>query len=313
MRQRRVMIVLIGILAAAICILAVNLVILNRKVYSIPEQAVTDLCAALAEDGIVLNPDLVSRRKMEGIIYMGSGDAYEENVSVLLSASRIRNSYVIPDGILFEHHNGTVTEFMSDFSFCYRTVAAQGTLTEDFVFDTFTEGMRGLDPQSEYGKIAAAFLERGDSAFEGAPTAPEVKIRVESVKQGEDGSVYVRCVRLMDEMEITGNEAVCVIWNGKVTEAAGNWCFLTLGESWQTQLSDITNILFTMKRDIRDIVNDVEQEIRIREVSRCYSLYFLSGDDGFCLIPCVKIYAEPYGILVYNALNGTLYTTIVGD
>lgn len=313
MRQRRVMIVLICILVAAICIVAVNLVNLHRKVYNVPEQAVTDLCAALAEDGIVLNPDMVPRKKMEGMIYMGSGDSYGENVSVLLCESRIRNSYVIPDGILLEHYNGSVAEFMSDFTFFYRSVAAMDILTKGFVFDTYTEGMRGLDTKGEYGTIAAEFLERGDSGFEAGSAAPEVKIRVESVKQSDDGLVYVRCLRLMDDMEITGNEAVCVIRNGNVIEAAGRWCFLTFGESWQAQLSDITNILFTMKRDILDIVDTGEQEIRIREVSQCYSLYFLSGDDGFCLIPCVKIYAEPYGILVYNALNGTLYTTIIGE
>ncbi|MBE6569308.1 MAG: hypothetical protein E7658_03700 [Ruminococcaceae bacterium] len=309
MRQRRVMIVLICILAAAICIVAVNLIVLHHKVNTIPEQAVTDLCAALAEDGIALDPELVSRKKTDGIIYMGSGDSYGENVAVLLCGSPIRSSYVIPDGILFEHRNGRVTEFMSDFSFRYRAVGVNWTLTEDFVYDTFTAGMRGLDTDGEYAKIAAKFLERGDSAFEGGPTAPQAGIRVEAVRQAEDGIVYVRCVRLMDGMEINGNEVICVIRGETVTEAAGEWCFLTFGEAWQAQLSDITNILFTMKRDIRDITGDA-QEIRIRDVSRCYSLYFLSGDDGFCLIPCVKISAEPYGILVYNALNGTLYTTI---
>lgn len=304
------MIVLIGILAAAICIVAVNLIILHRKVYNIPEQAVTDLCAALAQDGILLDPNLVSRKKMDGTIYMGSGDSYEENVSVLLSQSSIQNSYIIPDGVLLSHENGAVAEFMSDFSFHYRKADTKKILTEDFDYDTATADMHELDSQSEYARIAADFLKRGDSAFEGGSSAPQVKILVESVKQAKEGTVYARCLRRMDEMEITGNEVICVIRNGSVSEAAGAWCFLTLGESWQAQLSDITNILFTMKRDIRDIVGEEGGEIQIREVSRCYSLYFLSGDDGFCLIPCVKIYAEPYGILVYNALNGTLYTTI---
>jgi hypothetical protein len=94
-----------------------------------------------------------------------------------------------------------------------------------------------------------------------------------------------------------------MVENGTVIEAAGKWCFMRFGESYMTQLSDITNILFMMKRTLAGT-----DGCRVLGLERCYSLYFLAEDEGFCLIPCWRVETDTVGELVYSALDGTLYT-----
>ena len=99
---------------------------------------------------------------------------------------------------------------------------------------------------------------------------------------------------------------ICRVENGVVTEAAGKWCFMTFGESYVAQLSDITNILFMMKRTMAEETG--LDSCTIVGLERCYSLYFFSQDEGFCLIPCWRVETDTGGVLVYSALDGTLYT-----
>ena len=103
---------------------------------------------------------------------------------------------------------------------------------------------------------------------------------------------------------------ICVIEDGVVTEADGKWCFLTFGESYSTQVSDITNILYMMKRIVSSGGSGMPERIEIQAVSHCYSLYFLPDEDSFCLIPCIRVETDTYGTLVFSQLDGTLYTRI---
>ena len=102
---------------------------------------------------------------------------------------------------------------------------------------------------------------------------------------------------------------ICLVENGIVMEAVGKWCFMHFGESYMTQLSDVTNILFMMKRTLVGRPRPGPGGYcRILGLERCYSLYFLAEGDGFCLIPCWRIETDTMGEFVYSALDGTLYT-----
>ena len=103
---------------------------------------------------------------------------------------------------------------------------------------------------------------------------------------------------------------ICVIEDGIVTEAEGKWCFLTFGASYSTQVSDITNILYMMKRIVSAGGDGMPERIEIEAVSHCYSLYFLPDEDSFCLIPCIRVETDTYGTLVFSQLDGALYTRI---
>lgn len=307
MQQKNIIAVLVGVLSLALCVLVVNLVQLYREIYQIPEQAITDLCQTLAEDGIRLAENLVPRNREDGRIYISDGAGYEENAALLLADSEIKSTYTIPDGQLFLHYNGDMTEFTGGFTFHYRraglgeegrVVTTGGELRD---YEDLTAGLAELSVAGEAATAAKAFLDRQDGSLESSVTIETV---VTSVYGSETGRAYVRCLRQIDGVEITENSVICLVENGTVVEAAGQWCFMTIGESYMAQLSDITNILFMMKRTLAG----QDTTCTIVGLSRCYSLYLFGEDDGFCLIPCWRVETDTMGVLVFSALDGTLYT-----
>lgn len=313
MQQKNILAVLVGVLSLALGVLVVNLVLLYQDVYQIPEQAVTDLCQALAEDGIRLEEGLVPRNREDGTIYVSDGVGYEENAALLLADSEIKSTYAIPDGQLFLHYNGDMTEFYDGFTFHYRRagleeagrIVTAGDTIRDY--DTLTAGLAELPITGEAAEAAKAFLDRQDGSLESAVTIETVVVAVYGAASTERDRAYVHCLRQIDGVEITENSVICLVENGTVVEAAGQWCFLTIGASYMAQLSDITNILFTMKRTIAR--QDEEQPVcTIVGLERCYSLYLFGENDGFCLIPCWRVETDTMGVLVFSALDGTLYT-----
>ena len=99
MKERNIYRMLTVTLAVAVLVLVVVLIRLYRNVYYIPETAIADLCATLAEDGITLTPSQVSRKRESGVIYMGSDN--DEDTAYRLTESEIRNAFAVPDGMLY--------------------------------------------------------------------------------------------------------------------------------------------------------------------------------------------------------------------
>lgn len=309
MKERNIYRMLTVTLAVAVLVLVVVLIRLYRNVYYIPETAIADLCATLAEDGITLTPSQVSRKREGGVIYMGSDD--DENTAYRLTESEIRNAFAVPDGMLYLHYNGDLTTFGTDFHIHYRRADAEERLDEHFSDAVLTAFSAVTDTQYDaYAEIARSFLEKGDGGLSRRSASPSIETVVADIRCDASGAVYVRCLRRIDGVEITENNMICVIEDGEVTEARGKWCFLTFGESYVTQVSDITNILYMMKRVVAAGGYGVPEKIRITEIAHSYSLYFLPDDGNFCLIPCIRIETDTYGTLVFNRLDGTLYTRI---
>lgn len=309
MKERNIFRMLTVTLAVAVLVLVAVLVRLYRNVYYIPETAIEDLCAALAEDGIALTPAQVSRKREGGVIYMGSDN--DRDTAFRLTESEIKNTFAVPDGMLYLHYNGDVTTFGTDFRVHYRRADAAENLGEGFSEDWFDSLSAVTDTEYDlYAATARAFLEKGDGGLSRRSAAPSIETVITEIRCDASGVVYVRCSRRIDGVEITKNDMICVIEDGIVTEAEGKWCFLTFGESYVTQVSDITNILYMMKRVVAAGGDSVPEQIRITEISHSYSLYFLPHDGDFCLIPCIRIETDTYGTLVFNQLDGTLYTRI---
>ena len=134
------------------------------------------------------------------------------------------------------------------------------------------------------------------------------------------GIDYVLCSRTTEGVEITGNLVLCTVENEKVIAAYGTWCFFTPGTSYSAQLTDVLNILFNVKKDLgtsplsASSASGDEPErnpVTIEAIKSCYSLYFFGEERNFCLIPCWQITTDTRGDLIYNAINGTLYTKIM--
>ena len=314
MRQKKIMAVLLSVLCLALLVMVTSLLVLYRNVYRIPDAAVADLCRVLAEDRIYLDGNLVPRSREDGVIYVSDVSDYEEKTALLLAGSEIRSSFVIPEGQLYLHYSGDITEFTGGFGFHYRQAALgeAGTMSHadgsQQTFEALTEGMSVLSETGEAAQAAMAFLDRQDEQLR---LQMQIETVISSVRGEENGRAYVRCLRQIDGVEITENAVICMVENGVVTEAAGKWCFMSFARSYPAQLSDITNILFMMKRTLAG--TDISDGgCTVLGLERCYSLYFLAQDEGFCLIPCWRVETDRVGELVYSALDGTLYTKMEG-
>ena len=308
MERRKITPVLLAILAAAAVFLAAYFAVMYRNINYLPGEALDNLCEILSADSIRIDRNIVPLKREKGTIYVCESDGYSENVAKQLGGSDIKYRFATPDGETMLLYNGAILEFASGFAFRYRsdqTVSyTDGALSEDD-----TDGMRTLSPGSakDVEDAVTAFLEGGNRSFDDRDKLNLVT-KIRQVYE-ENGIYYVECVRTIDELEITENRVVCVVCDGKVAEAVGKWCFLTLGQSYSSQLTDVFNILFNVKKEIDGIrASGDPQRVTVEAINRCYTLYYLEDDEGFCFIPCWQIVTDIYGNFIYNAVDGTLYT-----
>lgn len=304
MEHKKVLAALSAILFAACAIVGVNLYFTYRSVYYLPEDTVDELCEILEKDNIQIDRDIVSTKIEKSTVYVCNSDEYSKNVSEALCGTKIKNAYAVPDGELLIMENGKKFEFYNNFSFKFAEntdisvhYGAENIGMAEIVYD-----------KTEYEKaekIAADFLDKGSRKFERTGLVNS-KTTADSIYK--DGSkYYVICSRTINDVAVTGNMVICTVEDGRVTEAGGTWCFLTVGESYSAQLSDMINILFSVKKELSHS-KDKENGIRISSVDFCYSLYFFGDADDFCLIPCWQIRIDNGEKLIYNAIDGTLYT-----
>ncbi len=308
MERRKIIPMLFAVLAVAALFLGVYFLVMYRDIYYLPEEGLSDLCDILEDDGIFVNLETIPLKRETGSIYVCDSEGYNAKVALQLGGSNIKYQFATPGGELILLHNDALCEFTSGFSFRYR---ANGDISyTDGTFEkNSTQGMELLtdDETESVRETVTAFLELGSSGFEQQDRL-DIVTEISSVyRQGE--IYYVECVRTIDGLEIAGNRVVCVVDNGVVAEALGTWCFLTLGESYYAQLTDIFNILFNVKKEI-DRIRETEERrwVRVEAVKRCYTLHYLGDGGGFCFIPCWQIVTDIYGEFIYNAVDGTLYT-----
>ncbi len=308
MERRRIIPVLFAVLVAAALFLGVYFIVMYRNIYYLPEEALEDLCGILEKDGIYVDGEIIPLKRETGTIYVCDSEEYNAKVALQLGESNIKYQFATPDGELILLHNDAQCEFSSGFSFRY--LADRAVSYTDGTFDASETSTLRLLPLGETAAVRETvreFLERGSSGFDRRDQL-DIVTEFKNVYE-RDGIYYVECVRTIDDLEIAGNRVICVVDDGIVAEAFGAWCFLTLGKSYSAQLTDVFNILFSVKKEIGRISEtEGRQETRIEAVEQCYTLHYLGNDGGFCFIPCWQIVTDMYGEFIFNAVDGTLYT-----
>ena len=292
---------LICILTTSCVVVAAVIFSLRKEIFYLPDKSADDLVDVLAASGISVDRRLISTKKERGYVYVcGSGD-YNSSVATLLSSDGIKYSFAVPDGELIVMSGGARFEFGDGFSFRYYKRGKAEEMPDPLrLYDISSHPSE--KKTAEISKIAAEFMDRGSDEFKSSDNM-SIVTEVGSVWE-DSGKYYALCTRSIDGVEINDNMVLCVIEDGEVVEAAGRWCFLTLGESYSAQLCDIINILFNVKKEI----GSESDNVRIESVALCYSLYTYSDGGDFCLIPCWKVVTDNVGEFIYNALNGTIYT-----
>ena len=303
MENNRILRMLAVILLISCGIVSVSLFRMLHNMNYIPSDAVDNLVEIMARDGILLDRDIVSEKREHRTVYLFDSDDYNRTVAELLGGAAVKDVYAIPKGELLILENGNRCEFTQNFSFRYQTKG-----TEDVPPDIVDLQYYGTPLTEEMAETTVAavrnFLGNGSRAFSGGG---ELRGAVEIDGIWEKAGIeYVLCSRTIDGVTITGNLVLCTVENGIVTAAHGTWCFFTEGTSYSAQLTDLLNILFNVKKHL----TPADGEIIVESIHSCYSLYFFGEEEKFCLIPCWQITTDIRGDLIYNAIDGTLYTKI---
>lgn len=303
MQHNKIVLVLAIILATACVVLSLNLFVLVRSSSYLPDRSVDDIVNILAQSDISIDPGIISTKRERGTVYVCNSGDYNRTVASLLGEGVVSASYIIPDGEIIVLDNGSRFEFGGDFSFRYDR---DGERDGSDLFDLSLSADHVSDEKrEEISEIAVKFLDSGSREFESSGNM-SIVTSVEVIWENA-GVYYAFCTRVIDGVAITENTAICTIESGEVTEAYGRWSFLTLGESYSAQLSDIFNILFNVKKEIGGAAAEAGG-VNIESIDLCYSLYFYGDEEDFCLIPCWQVVTDSMGEFIYNAIDSTLYT-----
>lgn len=303
MESNRIINVLAVILFTACMIVAATLVRVKYKIDYVPAEAIDDLVEILEDDGIYVDRSIISRKRTVGTVYMFDFDDYNHTVASLLGESVVRDSYAVPSGELVILENGDRFEFGEDFAFRYESENADTFSPNIVELQSYAVGCSAEEKESSVSAVRD-FLNNGSSFFGDL----DVGVMIDGIWE-YDGVDYILCSRTIDDIMINGNLVLCTVENDKVTASYGTWCFFTPVTSYSAQLADILNILFNVKKELSSVTaEDGFEGIVIESVKSCYSLYFFGDGENFCLIPCWQITTDTHGELIYNAINGTLYT-----
>lgn len=308
MENKRVLIVLAVVLAVSCIIVAGTLISVKWNISHIPGKSIDDLVEILENGNIHIDRGIITTKRERGMVYVFDSDGYNNTVAALLTGSKVKNTFVIPDGEMIVLENGDTVKFGKSFTFTYQKPSAD-TFRPNIV--ELREYALPCTEESVPDIVAAVseFLDKGSSEFDSRKM--NISMNIDGIWE-QDGRFYLLCSRQIDGVGITGNLVLCTVEDGIVTSAYGTWCFFTSGSSYSAQLTDILNILFNVKKDLRvsEAGNDGEStgNVTVLEIEHCYSLYFMENEESFCLIPCWQIATDQGVELIYNAIDGTLYT-----
>ena len=310
MEHKRIIPVLICILAAACVVLGLILASVSSGISTIPESAVENMIAILEKDGIFVDRELISAHRISGTVYVCDSPEYNRTVAERLSGTGVLSSYIIPDGEVMMMAEGARFEFGSSFTFRYFKNGMPAETPGMFEL-TDMQTQISENKRQDIKETVIRFLDRGSGEFEDL----NVVTYVDSVWE-KAGKYYALCSRSMDGIEIAGNLVLCAVEGDEVTEAYGTWCFLTPARTYSAQLSDLINILFNVKKQLAGRTAETDESgeallpdpVTITDIVLCYSLYFYGEGESFCLIPCWQIVTDTAGEMIYNAIDSTLYT-----
>lgn len=305
MEHKRVVPVLLAVLLTACVIVSVIIISKYRQTNFVPADSVSSIISILEADGITVDRSAVSREIARGTVYRCESAGYGAKVAELLGVGSVRSTYVTPDGEATVLENGGIIVFGNDFSIRY----SKSGDTSGFGASAPSVSEAGIGEYTadwaEAARAAREFVDRGSSSFKSVGG-----IELDTVVQGvakKDQDFYVTCTRTLDDVEVTGNEMLCVVREGEVIEAEGTWNFLVPGETSPVRMVNVPSILFNARGDIVSSAG-AGNGVKILRITRCYTMLYDNESSGFFLVPCWKIDTDIAGEFIYNGINGEFCT-----
>ncbi len=297
MEHKRILPFLIIILFIACIIISVILASAYRRVNFISDDTIDAAVSILEKSNITIDRSMIPQRVMTGTVYEFEYDEYSSTVAPLLGGSKIKQSYIVPGNEIIVLENGSTLTFGNDFSITYKLDPEK-----DYFSLNYNEHIppTEIDKLTEAEATAKEFLQNGSSGFE-SDSSIIIDTRVVVYRSGDIYSAS--CTRTIDGMTVNGNNIICIIKDGKVVEATGNWNFLTSGIPHTITLVDISGVLFKAKNDLKNA--RPYGNITIVSIGRCYSLT-IGGNGNVFLVPCWTIETNYSDIFIYSGIDGDL-------
>lgn len=326
---------LIAILVAANLFLIYNIVRQERALSYIPEKDVDAVIELLSERGLDVPRGCIPLERFSAPVYESLySDAYYTDVAQTLTGSPRELLLSPPEGgFSVTLQNGAVFDFDSEFGFSYRKYdkfnanAYTEITAENFASEAVLWDDIGTSLMKTLTEKAKAFLDgcRG----EGHIMHTEI---IGGFRDSGSGYSCVLAKQLIDSYEVCSHYAVCIFDGEELVYAGGRWYFAPLGSSYDTELIDQLNILFSdletqtamiaVPYTVSDSTNDSSETVTltgdqlsgsgklppVSGIKPCYVIYWNAGKTALYFIPAWQIEHIGSPDAVYNATNGTLYT-----
>ncbi len=324
---------LIAILVAANLFLIYNVVRQGRTIKYVDEEELRGAIELLARDGLIVNFDDVPKEKFKAHVHESFySDEYYTDAAEALTGSARALLYTLPEGgISVGTEDGSTVEFDTEFGFRYSRfdisdASAYTEITADN-FEAFSKNKGELTSSElkSHSKKASEALNRasGDDGL----LSSEVK---DSCYDESTDTTYLLAAQTLDEYEVCSHYALCVFKGDELVYASGRWYFAPLDKKHSTELYDQVNILFTDLEALNSqnialidegdsgLPEDTQADtggsvsgdpIQVTSMSACYAVYWNSEKTSLFFIPAWQIEHNNGRDIVYNAANGTVYSS----
>ncbi len=325
---------LIAILVAANLFLLYNIARQDRTRGYIDENEVSGAVELLAERGLAVKEESIPLEKFKVPVYESPyNDEYYTEVAEALTGSRREILYTLPQGgISITVENGASIEFDTEFGFrCVKYGISDIDAYTEITADSFASFAKNK------GEIASARMkllsEQAEDFLDSR--VPDDYVLTAKTEDGcydaQNDITYLLLNQVLDGYEVYSHYAVCIFSGDELIFSHGRWYFAPFESEYNTDLCDQVNILFTDLATLRagavslldgtadntsegtrpDAAPSVDNTLpTVVDMSACYVIYWNADKTALFFIPAWQIEHNNGLIIVYNAANSTVYSSV---
>ncbi|MBQ2766405.1 MAG: hypothetical protein IJF48_05420 [Clostridia bacterium] len=325
---------LIAILIAANLFLLYNIARQDRTRGYIDENEVSGAVELLAERGLTVKEESIPLEKFKVPVYESPySDEYYTEVAEALTDSKREMLYTLPEGgISITTQDGSSIEFDTEFGFRY---VKNGISDIDAYTEITADSFASIARNN--GEIAAARMKLLSEEAENFLNSrvPDDYVLTAKTTDGcyddQNDITYLLSQQVLDGYDVYSHYAVCVFSGDELIFSHGRWYFAPFESEYNTDLCDQVNILFTDLATLRagtvslsdETVDSTPEDTRsdaaqsadntlptVVDMSACYVIYWNADKTALFFIPAWQIEHNNGLIIVYNAANSTVYSSV---